>query len=90
MLFVDGLDFVSSTGRRVMFVLTTLLFGLPVLPTGTSYLQAGLVDPKTGHVLWFGRDYSMTLGDMRERASAEKLVAGTFDNYPHSQPEARQ
>lgn len=89
-LFVDGIDFVSSAGRRVMFVLTTLLFGLPVLPTGTSYLQAGLVDPKTGHVLWFGRDYSMTLGDLRERSSAEKLVAGTFDNYPHAQSQVRQ
>lgn len=89
-LFVDGIDFVSSAGRRVMFVLTTLLFGLPVLPTGTSYLQAGLVDPMAGHVLWFGRDYSMTLGDLRERSSAEKLVAGTFDNYPHTQSQVRQ
>ena len=89
-LFVDGMDYVSSIGRRIMFVVTTLVFGLPVLPPGTSYLQAGLVDLNSGEVLWFGRDYSVTLGDLREAGTAAKLVGGMFASYPETRTGPRQ
>jgi hypothetical protein len=80
-LFVDGVDFISTPGRRLMFALTTLAFGLPVLPLGTSYLQAGVVEAQTGEVLWFGRDYRFATGDLREAETAQRLTAQVFAGY---------
>lgn len=85
-LFVDGIDFVSSIGRRAVFVLTTLLFGLPVLPPGSAYLQAGLVDMRSGDVLWLGRDYNLSPRDLRQPELARDLVRGVFASYPAQQP----
>lgn len=82
-LFVDGIDFISSTGRRIVFVLSTILAGgIPVLPLGTAYMQAGLVDLRSGEVLWFGRDYRHARGDLREAETAGALTAGVFRHYP--------
>lgn len=87
-LFVDGVDYVSTPGRRVLLVLSTLMFGLPVIPPGAAYLQAGLVDLRSGDVLWLGRDYSMTLGDLREATAVDKLLANIFAEFPGSTPAA--
>jgi hypothetical protein len=81
LLFVDGVDFISTPGRRVMFALTTLAFGLPVLPLGISYLQAGVVEAQSGEVLWFGRDYRFATGDLREPATVRQLTAQIFSGY---------
>jgi hypothetical protein len=81
-LFVDGIDYVSSPGRRAVAALTMLVFVLPVILPGSSYLQAGLVDLRSGRVLWFGRDYSLTLGDLREGERASRLVRSIFASFP--------
>lgn len=80
-LFVDGVDFISTPGRRVVFALTTLAFGLPVVPLGTAYLQAGIVEAASGDVLWFGRDYRFAAGDLREAETAQRLAAQVFAGY---------
>lgn len=80
-LFADGVDFISTGGRRAIFVLSTLAFGLPVVPLGTSYLQAGVVDARSGEILWFGRDYRFAAGDLREAETAQRLTRQVFAGY---------
>lgn len=80
-LFVDGVDFISTTGRRLIFALSTLAFGLPVVPLGTAYLQAGVLEAQSGDVLWFGRDYRFAAGDLREPETAQRLTTQVFAGY---------
>ena len=81
-LFLVGLDTVSSTGRRVLFVVTTIMFGLPIIPPGFSYVAAGLVDLQSGKLLWQSYDYGIGSLDLREPQDARSLTASVLETYP--------
>lgn len=81
-LFLVGIDSVSTTGRRVLFVVTTIMFGLPVIPPGFSYVAAGLVDLHTGKLLWQSYDYGIGRLDLREFDDVQSLTASVLGTYP--------
>jgi hypothetical protein len=85
-LFLVGLDWISSTGRRVLLVVTTLMFGLPVIPPGVSYIAAGLIDLHTGKLLWQSYDYGIGRLDLRQLDDVKGLTASVLETYPTAQP----
>ena len=80
-MFVIVQDFVSSSERKAMFVLGAL-FGVG-LPLGRTFAVAGLVDLKSGKLLWQSYDTSAT-PDMRVAADADKVVQDLFKSFPGS------
>ena len=78
-LVVIARDAESSGGRKAMFVLGAM-FGVG-LPLGQSFVVAGLIELRTGRVLWQSFDRSAT-SDLRVAADADKLVQGLFKSYP--------
>lgn len=83
-LFLVGGDAVSSGGRRVVLAITTLLFLVPAVPPGFSFLSAGVVDLRTGKLLWLDYDWNVARRDMRQREDAAGLVNDVFQSYPHA------
>ena len=78
-LVVIARDAESSGGRKAMFVLGAM-FGVGI-PLGQSFVVAGLVDLRSGRVLWQSFDRSVS-SDLRVAADADKLVQGLFKSYP--------
>ena len=83
LLFVYAMDEISSGGRVAVNVLTTVVAaaaGVVIIPAGgATAITAALVDAKTGDLVWFAIRGSRGRHDLREPASAEKLVADAFE-----------
>ena len=79
-LFLVGEDVVASSGR-IATVIFAAMFGVGI-QAGHSFLSSGLVDLKTGDILWL--DYSVSVGakDLREPEDAVALVKDLLQNYP--------
>jgi hypothetical protein len=78
-LFVIAQDFVSTSERKALAVVG-ILFGA-VLPLGRTFAAAGLVDLRTGRLLWQSYDTSAT-PDLRVAADAERVVRDLFQSFP--------
>ncbi len=79
-LFVVGSDHISSGGRKAAMVIGALM-GI-VIPAGTTFVSAGLVDLDTGNILWLNYDFGGGNWDIRNPADTDKLVANIFTDYP--------
>jgi len=79
-MFVVGLDQISSPERQAAIV-AAALFGVG-LPPGISFLSSGIVDLRSGDVLWL--NYSVSVGnkDMRKPEDAQALVNEMLEDYP--------
>jgi len=78
-IFVIGNDYVSSSGRAAMTLFAAAM-GVGIA-SGRSFLTIGIVDLKTGDLLWFDHTLSQAL-NMREPADAATLVERILKNYP--------
>jgi hypothetical protein len=79
LLFVNTHDAYGSTGRKVLqFV--GLLAGVPVT-SGVHTGYAGLVDLRTGELLWLNADRAMG-GDVRTPEGAAKRVSQLLEGFP--------
>lgn len=78
-LIVLGSDFISSGGRKAAFAVG-LLLGVGI-PLGQAFMTAGLVDLKTGDVLWMSFDSSASL-DSRQADDIDGLVRDFYQTYP--------
>jgi hypothetical protein len=92
-LFLYNDDQYGSTGRK-MLQIVGLVAGAGVT-SGQHIGYAGLVDLKTGDLLWLNADFQMG-GDVREREGADKRVRQLLEDFPGSsipeeaaQPEAK-
>ena len=72
-------DFVSSAERKAMMI-AGALFGV-VVPLGRTFAAAGLIDLKTGRLLWQSFDTSGT-PDVRVAADANRVVDDLFKSFP--------
>lgn len=81
-LFIYDKDMYGSTGRKVFQVLMAMGPGVAV-KSGEHAGYAGLVDLKTGDLLWLNADGSMG-GDVRTPDGAEKRVAQLLEEFPGS------
>ncbi len=80
-LFVYGVDIVSTGGRKAKATLNAIFGGGPS-QFGYSYIHVGLVDLRTGNLLWSNKAYKSGSSDLRKSAAAEKLVKQVFKDYP--------
>jgi hypothetical protein len=81
-LFIYNKDAYGSTGRKLLQVVALLGPGISV-KSGEHLGYAGLVDLKTGDVLWLNADAAMG-GDVRDTDGAEKRVSQLLEDFPGS------
>jgi len=79
-LFVIGEDYISTEGRKAARIAAALL-GI-VLPPSPTFLSMGLVDLKTGNILWMNYVLAMDTKDMRKAEDMNALVDQLFKRYP--------
>ena len=80
-LFIWNKDAYGSTGRKLLQVAAA--FGGIGISSGEHRGYAGLVDLKTGDLLWLNADAAMG-GDVREVDGAEKRVGQLLEEFPGS------
>lgn len=78
-LFIIGADYISNSSRKAAMFVGALL-GV-VIPGGISYLTAGIVDLKSGDLLWLNYELDQTT-DLRQAKDADALLRKVFSNYP--------
>lgn len=78
-LIVLGSDFISTGGRKAAFI-AGLALGI-IMPLGQSFMTAGLVDLKTGDVLWMSFDSSSNM-DSRKPDDVDGLMRTLYQSYP--------
>lgn len=79
-LFVDTEDAYGSTGRKIFQVLAAVTVGVGVT-SGEHRGYAGLVDLRTGDLVWLNADRQMG-GDVRAAEGAAKRVAELLEGFP--------
>lgn len=78
-LFINTHDEYGSTGRKVLQVVA-LLGGIPVT-SGVHAGYAGLIDLKSGALVWLNADRQMG-GDVRTLEGAQKRVRQLLEGFP--------
>ncbi len=81
-LFIYNKDAYGSTGRKILQVVALLGPGIAV-QSGEHAGFAGLVDLKTGDLLWLNADGQMG-GDVRELEGSKKRVRQLLEEFPGS------
>lgn len=79
-MFVFTKDSYGDAGRKVAQLLMAGLFGA-YIPAGVHVGYAGLVDLRTGDLVWFNTDLAIG-GDPREPDGAAKRVAQLLKGFP--------
>lgn len=81
-LFIYNKDAYGSTGRKLLQAVALLGPGIAV-KSGEHAGYAGLVDLKTGDILWLNADGAMG-GDVRTPEGADKRVTQLLEEFPGS------
>lgn len=81
-LFIYNKDAYGSTGRKLLQIAALLGPGIAV-KSGEHKGFAGLIDLKTGDLLWLNADGAMG-GDVREADGAQKRVGQLLEEFPGS------
>jgi hypothetical protein len=79
-LFIFDSDAYGSTGRKLLQIVAILGAGMWV-SSGDHRGYAGLIDLRTGNVVWMNADPSMG-GDVRNADGAEKRVREMLNGFP--------
>lgn len=85
-LFLYNKDAYGSTGRKMLQIVALLGPGIAI-KAGEHAGYAGLVDLKTGDLVWLNADGSMG-GDVRDPEGAKKRVGQLLEDFPGSVPAA--
>lgn len=83
-LFIYTEDQYGSTGRKILQVLAALGPGISVT-SGVHKGYAGLIDLRTGNLLWINADGAMG-GDVRTPEGAQRRVQQLLEDFPGSAP----
>lgn len=78
--FLTTSDAYGSTGRKILQVVALLGPGVAV-SSGVHHGAAGLVDLRTGDLVWLNADFAMG-GDVREADGAQKRVGQLLEGLP--------
>jgi hypothetical protein len=81
-LFIYNRDAYGSTGRKLLQVVAILGAGISV-QSGEHKGYAGLIDLRTGDLLWLNADGAMG-GDVREIDGSQKRVRQLLEEFPGS------
>lgn len=83
-LFIYNEDAYGSTGRKLLQIAALFAPGIGV-QSGYHRGYAGLIDLKTGDLLWLNADSAMG-GDVRTADGAQKRVSQLLEGFPGSDP----
>lgn len=78
-LFINTYDAYGSTGRKALQIVA-MMGGVAVI-SGIHWGHAGLIDLKTGELVWLNADRQMG-GDVRTPEGAEKRVRQLLEGFP--------
>jgi hypothetical protein len=81
-LFIYTRDAYGSTGRKILQIAAALGPGIAV-KSGEHIGYAGLVDLRTGDLLWLNADGAMG-GDVRDKEGSEKRARQLLEDFPGS------
>jgi hypothetical protein len=85
-VMVFGRDYAATTGRKTKAVLGKIpivnIFTGEDADFGASYVHVGLVDLKTGDLLWMNSEYRDGSIDLRASEGSDSLVNSVFKFYP--------
>ena len=88
-MIVIGTDHISSSGRRAAMlmgmVLGTLAGAVVVPQGGTSFISVGVVDMRTGDLLWLDTEQGQVT-DLREQVDVRRMLDLIFGTYPSKPP----
>jgi len=88
-VIVIGSDYISSSGRKATMalgILAAALTGVAVIPVGgTAYVSVGVVDMRTGNLLWFATSRGQT-NDLRQEQQVRAVLDKLFTGYPGATP----
>lgn len=85
-LFINVRDEYGSTGRKILQILSMVVPGQAV-GSGVHKGHAGLVDLRTGELVWLNADQEMG-GDVRTADGAAKRVRQLLEGFPGRPAEA--
>ncbi len=92
-MILTGTDYISSAGRKAamaMGVLLGALGGAIIVPQGgISFVSVGVVDMRTGNLLWFATDQSGTT-DLRNELDLHRMLQQMFQTYPGLVPQPKK
>lgn len=86
-LFINTYDAYGSTGRKALQIVA--LMGGIAVTSGIHWGHAGLIDLKTGELVWLNADRQMG-GDVRTPEGAEKRVRQLLEGFPGRPAQAAQ
>lgn len=85
-VMVYGEDYVSTAGRKAKAVAGNIpivnIFSGPPPVLGHSFIHVGMVDLRTGDLLWMNSDYRKGTTSLRNPGDSGKIVNAIFDWYP--------
>ena len=85
-VMVYGRDHVSTAGRKAKAVAGNIpilnIFTGPPPKLGHSYIHIGVVDLKTGDLLWMNSEYREGASNLRDYDDANEIIAEIFEWYP--------
>ena len=88
-VIVIGSDYISSSGRKATMalgILAAALTGVAVIPVGgTAYVSVGVVDLRSGNLLWFATSRGQT-DDLRQEQQVRAVLDKLFSGYPGATP----
>jgi len=78
-------DYISSAGRKATMalgILAAAFTGVAIVPNGgIAYVSVGVIDLRTGNLLWFATNRSQG-NDLREEDEVQSVLTGLFESYP--------
>lgn len=85
-ILVYGRDHVSTAGRKTKAVLSYIpiinIFTGNTPELGDSFVHVGIVDLKTGDLLWMNSEYRDDSSDLRNAGDTTEIVDTVFEWYP--------
>lgn len=85
-VMIYGRDHISTAGRITQSVLGHIpiinIFTGTQTSMGDSFIHVGIVDLRTGDLLWMNSEYRDDTTDLRDFEDAEDMVETTFEWYP--------
>jgi hypothetical protein len=85
-VMVYGQDYVSTAGRKAKAVAGNIpivnIFTGPPPKLGHSFIHIGVVDLRTGDILWMNSDYREGATNLRDHSDASEIISAVFDWYP--------
>jgi hypothetical protein len=84
-IILIGSDYISSAGRKATMalgILAAAFTGVAVVPAGgIAFVSVGVVDMRTGNLLWFSTNRAQN-NDLREEAEMRGVLEALLSEYP--------